>query len=882
MTAGTGTPLPTASPAQDLLDRVFARPKDAVAGARRILAAHPAAADASIAYQILGIAERDFGDVNVAVGHLRRSVRWARQSGSAEREGDVLATLGIALIQCGRTGPGLETLARAVTLTTGRTAARVRFRRGAALWVLGRHDDALRDVQAALPVLRRSRDATWVARALTLRALIALARGATARADRDLDAAERLFSTTGQEHDAAVQVHNRGIAALRGGNLPRALAYLDEAAERYERLQVPSAELSLDRCTALLAGGLAVDALGEADAAIRRVDDLGGQVTRRAELLMIAAKAALAAGNAGVALTRAAAATRAFAAQQRRWFSVHSRLLMIEARFADGDITIQLVRQAQRIARELAALGSDQAVRAYLVAGRAALALHRQPAGERLLAIAAESRRRGAPLDRAGGWLAAALGAESRGDARRSLDACRRGLGVLHEYRLTLGASELRAQATAHGAELIAVAMRTCLREQLSPRRLLAWSEYWRATAVAIRPTSPPDDRRLRAELARYREITVRLDAAAASGAPSAPALKHRQLQAERGIRAFAMRADGGHGGDGRRHALEVPALIDGLGPAGLAEIVDIEGRLHVLWCSNGRVRHFLAGTMADAAVESEHALAMMRRLAHGASPRASDALARVAAAGQRLERILLGDAVAQLGSEPLTIVPPGPLHTVPWAVLPCLFERDFSIAPSADAWQRARAAKPPSRGGAVLIRGPGLAAEADEIAQIAALYHNPLVLRGASATASNVLAAMDGCAIAHIAAHGTFRADNPLFSALRMADGPLTGYDLERLAHAPARLVLPCCDSARLAAVGSDELLGLAAALLPLGTIGIVGSVVPISDHEVVPLMVTLHRGLARGASMAEALRDARVAATGGAAGRLASAWSLVALGAG
>ena len=113
------------------------------------------------------------------------------------------------------------------------------------------------------------------------------------------------------------------------------------------------------------------------------------------------------------------------------------------------------------------------------------------------------------------------------------------------------------------------------------------------------------------------------------------------------------------------------------------------------------------------------------------------------------------------------------------------------------------------------------------------------------------------------------------------MADGPLTVYDLERLRRAPHRLVLPSCDSARLATAGSDELLGLAAALLPLGTAGIVASVVPVNDDATAAPMLTLHRGLRRGLLMAEALRDVRTSG-----GRdplaLASAWSFVAFGAG
>ena len=57
---------------------------------------------------------------------------------------------------------------------------------------------------------------------------------------------------------------------------------------------------------------------------------------------------------------------------------------------------------------------------------------------------------------------------------------------------------------------------------------------------------------------------------------------------------------------------------------------------------------------------------------------------------------------------------------------------------------------------------------------------------RPGSATAANVLAALDDAWLAHIAAHGTFRADNPMFSSLLLDDGPLTVHDFERLGRKP------------------------------------------------------------------------------------------------
>ena len=291
-----------------------------------------------------------------------------------------------------------------------------------------------------------------------------------------------------------------------------------------------------------------MDALAEADAAVRRLDRQRGRATRRAELLVTAARAALAAGEPGTAHERASAAARAFAAQRRDWWSVHSRLLVLWSRLGTGIRSPQLVRDAEDIARRLSALGSDEAVSARLLAGRAALAVGRIEVAEYQLSLAARARHRGPALARASGWLAEALRAQAAGRTRRTLDACRRGLQVLHQYRLTLGATELRARASAHGVELVAVALRACLRTG-GARQLLVWGEHWRATAIAVPPVRPPEDRTLHVELARYAaSVTGRptkLPPKGASGRRAAPGPD----SAEREIRGLCI----GRGRRGQR-----------------------------------------------------------------------------------------------------------------------------------------------------------------------------------------------------------------------------------------------------------------------------------------------------------------------------------------
>ncbi|MEW2294531.1 CHAT domain-containing protein [Streptomyces sp. NPDC006743] len=866
MTAGSESVL-------DLLPMVFADPGEALARARALLGSRPSPLHASVAHQVIGIWQRDFGDLRLALRHLRRARDLAARAESAEREADVLATLGVALVHAGRTRQGLAAFERGVARGTGHTRARVRYRRAYVWWVLGRHREALEDVRRAVGVLRQADDVIWTARALTLRATVHLALGAVERADADFTAAEALWDTTGQEHDKADAVESRGLAAFRRGDVPAALRLLDEAEERYAKLGTPTFMLNIRRCEVLMAAGLAPEALAEADAAITELDRLGGQSTRKAELLLAAARAARLADDPHTAIARAAEAVRLFGGQRRAWWAAHARLVLLEARAATGGRSGRLVANAAAVARQLAAFGSPAAPEAALLAGRIALALGRPAEAERHLAVAARSRRGGPPLARMTGWAAQALRARAAGSGRGVLEACRRGLDVLDDHRMTLGASELRARATAQGAELAALAQQAALASG-SPRRLLVWSERWRATVLSAPPTRPPADPALLSGLTAFREIAARAQEARQDGHP-VPALEREQRRLEREIRSRTLHLRGEAPGGGDRFA---PArLLERLGDGYLVELAVLDGRVHVLLCGQGRVRRFEAGRLAEAVTEAEHVQAGLRRLAH---PGAAARLPLVEAAGRRLEELLLGPAARHLGSGPVVVVPPGSLHRVPWALLPSLRERVLSVSPSAGSWLRARETAPPPVGRPVLVRGPGLATGGAEVPELAGRYGTATVLEGGAAHVSRVLRELDGAALAHIAAHGTFRADSPLFSSLTMADGPLIVHDFERLDRSPYRIILSCCDTARFASVGADELLGLVTALLPLGTAGVVACSAPVNDEAVVPLMLALHKGIGAGLSLAEALRDARAAVSGDATHQ-ATGWAFSAFGA-
>ena len=301
-------------------------------------------------------------------------------------------------------------------------------------------------------------------------------------------------------------------------------------------------------------------------------------------------------------------------------------------------------------------------------------------------------------------------------------------------------------------------------------------------------PVRPGDDRELAAELAAARDVASRLAQAEDRGRPVA-ALRQQQRRLEDAVRARVMRAPGTPGTPGAAgsHDLDVDELLAELNGTRLVQIVSLGTTLHVLVCGDGRVRHRIAGQAAQALRATELARSGLRRLAHsspGRGPSADSAFALLAATGRQLEQTLLGGAVHLLGDGPVVIVPPGRFHAIPWALLPALRYRAVSVAPSAHAWLRARAARPPNRRRVVLARGPGLETEGAEVPTLAPLYDDVTVLAGADASAERVLDALDGAWLGHIAAHGTLPGRQP--AVLLAADGRRPAHRLRLRAAAP------------------------------------------------------------------------------------------------
>jgi CHAT domain-containing protein len=204
-------------------------------------------------------------------------------------------------------------------------------------------------------------------------------------------------------------------------------------------------------------------------------------------------------------------------------------------------------------------------------------------------------------------------------------------------------------------------------------------------------------------------------------------------------------------------------------------------------------------------------------------------------------------------------LVPTGALHALPWSMLPSLEHRPLAVAPSLKLWHRTANTPPPAGRVQVFAAGPRLPAATEEIETLGARHPEARTLTGDEATVRNVARALDGAASVHVAAHGSFRVDNPQFTSLELANGRVTVYDLERLSKVPNRIVLSSCESGLSAVSAGDELMGFTAAVFALGTQTVIAAVVPVPDETTKGLMLALDDELSRDTPPAQALVNAR-----------------------
>src|SRR5207244_1611100 len=112
-----------------------------------------------------------------------------------------------------------------------------------------------------------------------------------------------------------------------------------------------------------------------------------------------------------------------------------------------------------------------------------------------------------------------------------------------------------------------------------------------------------------------------------------------------------------------------------------------------------------------------------------------------------------------------------------------------------------------------------------------------------------------------HVATHGMFRNDNPMFSGLKLADGWLTALDLYSVRSETNLVTLSGCRSGLGGIAGGDDLLGLMRGFFYAGARSLLVSLWHVDDRSACALMERFYQEWQGGRSKAEALRNAMFA---------------------
>lgn len=226
---------------------------------------------------------------------------------------------------------------------------------------------------------------------------------------------------------------------------------------------------------------------------------------------------------------------------------------------------------------------------------------------------------------------------------------------------------------------------------------------------------------------------------------------------------------------------------------------------------------------------------------------------------------LLLRPLEKSIGLRRLVVSPHRALHYIPFHALYdgfgyVLESREIAYVPSAGVLQNCLE-KPSRNLQSALFVGVSdkqIPFVNEEIKVLSAILPGEVLLNGDS----TLTAIRNGAAnkdILHLACHGQFRADNPLFSSLKLADSWLTVRDVYSLRLDADLVVLSACETGLNRIAPGEELLGLARGFLSAGANSLVLSLWNVHDATTCDLMRHFYAQIGCGQSPAAALRHAQ-----------------------
>jgi CHAT domain-containing protein len=689
---------------------------------------------------------------------------------------------------------------------------------------------------------------------------------------------------------------NMGNFALFQGRYDRALDLLERSRRRYTALGMPhqSAIAELELADAYLELNLATEAL----AVYRRVAPTFAQLGMRAEqarALSQAGRAALVGGTTDEAHDLLEQARTLYAAEGNLVGEAYVTLTEAQLHLAEGDYASTAVLAAQAEA-PLARAGTwRRMLLARWLRGEAARAQGQERLAQILLETTLrESEQQALPQIAERCHTSLGLLEAARGNSERAEESFKRAVSLIEDLRAPLPAEEFRTAFVADKLVPYDELVRLCLSDKRGARvnEALCYAERARSRALAemmsgaliVRPRARDEfEAELFAQLEQLREelnwFYSRINRPeAGESARSAQAMqalhdavRERETRTMEIMRQLQQRG-GDDGALGQAETLDVPALQRALGPdTALVEYTSLDGELLAFVVTNERVE-VVRGLSSESAVGE--ALTQFRfqigSLRHG-SARMRAHLATLTERARRhlqtLYDLLLRRVEERLGERRLVVVPHRALHYVPFHALHdgasyVVERREVSYAPSAGVLRHCLARPESSFERALLL---GVADEQtprvrDEIRALAPLFPTAEALLDADATLAALRERAPHADVLHLACHGQFRPDSPLFSSLKLGDGWLTVRDAYTLDVAAGLVTLSACETGVSAVAPGDELIGLVRGFFYAGAPTLMLSLWTVDDEATAELMTDFYTHLRATRRPAAALRAAQL----------------------
>jgi len=233
----------------------------------------------------------------------------------------------------------------------------------------------------------------------------------------------------------------------------------------------------------------------------------------------------------------------------------------------------------------------------------------------------------------------------------------------------------------------------------------------------------------------------------------------------------------------------------------------------------------------------------------------------------RQLHDLLIRPLERILEQRRLIVVPHGNLHYLPFHALhngdEYLIDRcEVSVAPSAATFQEClqRGTRRLQRALLVGVADEQAPRIVDEIETLKQVFPGATTLIQDAATSEALRRNSAGVDLLHLACHGQFRSDNPLFSALRLADGSFTVRDAYGLKLDNALVTLSACETGANVVAPGDELIGLARGFFSAGARSVLLSLWMVDDETTEQMMVDFYEETMRGSSLSASLRAAQL----------------------